>query len=158
MPLQRRNFLIALGIALLIMAVWVVLRSLRGEDDMLVVRDYFVDQETLAFERHPTGDFPPLLGHQGHQVVIAKCFQGDEGLIIGWLMRYPDELKQRLDAARAAHALGPDLLIESSLAAEVRKPEPGSDWVRRASPEGRAICTGPKLKDGSDAIPAQPRE
>lgn len=158
MATRRQITLIALAIAMLGIALWVAVGTLHREDSMHVVRDYFVDEETFAFERHVTGDFPPLAGRQGHAVVIAKCFKGDDGLIIGWLMRYPVEMKQRLDAARTGGDLGPGLLIAASLAAEVRRPEPGAEWVGRSSPSGLRICIGPKLKDGRDAIPAQPKE
>jgi hypothetical protein len=135
-----------------------LLRSCHAEDDLKVVRDFYVDEQTMAFERHATGEYPPLVGHRGHGVVIAKCFQGDDGLVIGWLVRYPAEIQAQLDAARDAGNLPPDLLISASQAAEVRSPESGSTWIPRASPAGQALCVPPKRKDGSDAVPAQPVE
>jgi hypothetical protein len=156
MPAARSALLIVPAVAVLACVAWLVLRHLRSDDEMRVVRNHFVDAETLAFERHATGEFPPLAGSRGHQVVIAKCFQGDDGLVIGWLERYPEDMKRRLDEARDAGALGPELLIGSSLALEVRRPESDAPWVAKSTPEGAAVCVAPKRKDGSDAIPAQP--
>lgn len=152
----RTPLLIALIVTALGCAGWLALRWLRSDDEMRVVRNHFVDAETLAFERHATGEFPPLSGSRGHQVVIAKCFQGDDGLVIGWLERYPEDVKRRLDEARDAGSLGPDLLIGASLALEVRRPEADAPWVAKGTPEGAAVCVAPKRADGSDAIPAQP--
>lgn len=145
--------LVVVGVGCL---AWLAYGLLHTEDDMRIVRNHFVDADTLLFERHTTGEFPPLPGSDGHEVVIARCFQVEDRLTIGWLERYPVAVKQQLDAARDAGTLGPDLLVGSALKIEARRVEPNASWVTRSSAEGAAICVAPKLKDGSDAIPAQP--
>ena len=158
MSLPRRASLSLIIAVALLTAGLLVLRSCHADDDLKVVRDFYVDEQTMAFERHATGEYPPLVGHRGHGVVIAKCFQGDDGVVIGWLVRYPADIQAELDAARDSGKLTPDLLICASQAAEVRGPESGSPWIARSTPAGQALCVPPKRKDGSDAVPAQPAE
>jgi hypothetical protein len=115
------------------------------EDDKTVVRDFFVDEDTLAFERHGTSEIPPLKGRGGKpSVVIARCFRDEDGrLVIGWLERYPDEVKQQLEAAWAAGEVPADLAMGSTFKKEVRRPEADSPWLPVSDKAAAAICLPP---------------
>jgi hypothetical protein len=128
----------------------------REESDLAVVRDFFVNERDLSFETHPTRDVPPLAAADGTEsIVIARCFQGDEGVLVGWLERYTTEGKAAMEALSTEDRSKPDQVIAASLQKEVRLPTSGV-WVPIASPAGQAICIPPKRSDGSSATPAMP--
>lgn len=138
---------------------WQIRVQTASPDPGAVVRDFFVDEETLAFERHTVREVPPLAGRDGKpSVVIARCFSGDQGRIIGWLERYPPEVKATMEELMAAESPDPWALVKASAAKEVRRPEAGSPWVAGASPEGKAICVPPRRGDGSSASPTMPAD
>lgn len=120
-------------------------RFFAVEDDAAIVRDFYVDEDTLVFERHSTADIPPLKGKGGRDtVVIARCFfDSDDKLVIGWLARYPAETKKQLEDAWKSGALSADLAMSSVFQQEVRRPEEGSPWVPLSNKDSAAICIPP---------------
>lgn len=145
------------AVAAVIVLGWQISRQFASPDPGAVVRDFFVDEDSLAFETHTTREIPPLAGAHG-PVVIARCFAGEDGRVIGWLERYPPAVKAEVEAAITSPQPDPWVLVKAASQREVRRPTPGSTWVAMGSPEGRAICVPPKRADGSSASPVMPTE
>ena len=119
--------------------------------------DFFVDENTLAFERHTTAEIPPLLGKNGEPtVVVARCFTVDGKRVVAWLQRYNEKSQQMLNDAKSLGLLSVDTAIAANGGIEVRRPEAGSPWVLADSNEGKLICKTPLLPDGNFAPMAQP--
>lgn len=126
-----------------------------GQD--VSMADFFVDENTLAFERHTTAEIPPLLGKGGEPtVVVARCFTIDGKRVIAWLQRYNEKSKQMLSEAKSLGILSVATAMDANSGLEVRKPEAGSPWVLAASDEGKLISKVPLLADGNFAPMAQP--
>lgn len=155
---MRRALIIFFALAASVVLAVQIARFFHQEDDAKVVRDFFVDDASLAFETHGTAETPPLAGTRpGSTIVIAKCFNVDGQQVIAWLERYKPAMKARLDEAWATHTVTLGLLMSSRAQLEVRLPAAGSPWLEASSPEGKAIVLNlPKGRDGIPGMPMQP--
>lgn len=79
--------------------------------------------------------------HQGRQAVEARRFTADGGKtsFVGYLVRYTDDGKRRLQDLRRA---GGRPTMDGAILREVEVKRPGEPkWVRQADPAGMAIVT-----------------
>lgn len=154
---DRRRLLAGLAAATALAVLgWQLARSLHQPDPLDLQREHWVDEESLALVRRTGREVPPLQD-AGRTLVVARCFQGDDGLVIGWLERYPPAARERLAEQLALPEPDPGTLIAASLEREVRAPAPGSPWLAARSRAGQAVMRPPARRDGSLCLPAFPQ-
>jgi hypothetical protein len=143
------------AVGALLLLGWQISNSLRTDDPLSLQREHWVAEDTLVFVRRTAREVPPIrVGDQ--TLVIARCFQGDDGVVIGWLERYPEAVQLRLGAELAKPDPDPAILISAALDREVRAPHAGAAWFAARSRDGMAITKVPHRRDGSLCLPALP--
>ena len=155
MPDRRRILAACCAVAAIALLAWQMCNRMRTSDPLSQQRDHWVDEDSLAFVRRTGRDVPPLkVG--GQTLVIARCFQGDDGLVIGWLERYPDAARLRLADELAKAEPDPAILIAAGMEREVRAPRTGAGWAALRSREGQEVAQAPRRRDGTMCLPALP--
>lgn len=161
---RRKVVLISSAIAIFGVAaivLFVEIRSQRMPANAEIVRNFYVDEETLEPSRHTAFEVPPLPGKDGRATIVMAVYWGFDGVAepkLGYLKKYTPEAKARLDEDVKAHkgepspelwiAVYPDLLV--------RRPESGSKWVGVLTDEGQAIIKTPVDSQGHSAWQCTP--
>ena len=146
---------LALGVAVVLVIEYRILYGTPDPDSDQ--REFFVDEITMVPETHTAGEIPPLRGSSGElTVVYARYFDIGGTPALAWLQRYDAETRQKLLEAKSKGALTAEIAMASAMGAEVRRPIPGSPWIKPGSKEGQRVCTPPRLPDGNYASMMRP--
>lgn len=124
--------------------VWYVLFSGGGHSNAgLNAKAFFTDDDGKSFFMDDAAKTPPF-PHSGKQAYGCTVFSGDGGKtkFVGWLTRYTDEGKRRMEEMRANKGMmmGPSAMD----CVEVKKP--GAEaWVKTTTPRGMEVQRQPKV-------------
>jgi len=152
----NKNPLAAAGITggLIILAIVIVVWMNSGETGP---QDYFSVDDGANFVPDSAMNVPPFSigGKTANKAYVYTC-DGGKTKFVGYLERFTPDAKAKIEAVRK----NPDTPVTDDPqinGAQVKLPKTGNDdknWVKKNSPEGRAITSGVKCPGGAGRLEA----
>ena len=157
----NKNPAIATGatIAIILVALGAIVYQLLPNRPHIVTKSWYSDDDGVTYFRDELNKIPPF-DHNGKEAVRCFVYKWKGGKFVGYLQKYSDEGKKKMEAAQAdKNNSNPMIMMETEGEILIKKPGADGKWINEMrDPNESMKVYSVKAPDGSDspveAVPA----